>query len=214
MDVGRMRRHLARPHRRQEADEHRRKSSCVRFSQRRTLTSGSRSPKAGDFGGDVQSCFPSATTTTDAGIAFVTISMIALNGLAFLLEINQPTDAHVQAFITAWGVVPREYSAGVDLPPEDPVSALDHAADVDVPARRLGTPRWEHAVPLDLRRQHRAPRSDTCASSSSTWSAAWPPASRTSSSTAHPRSRRWARRARSAASSAGICCCFRTTAST
>jgi membrane associated rhomboid family serine protease len=51
------------------------------------------------------------------GPAFVTISFIALNILAFFLEINQPSDAHIQAFVTAWGVVPLEYTRGVDLPP-------------------------------------------------------------------------------------------------
>ena len=54
------------------------------------------------------------------GPAYVTIAVIALNVLAFFLEINRPTDAAVQAFITAWGVVPQEYSAGVDLPPTIP----------------------------------------------------------------------------------------------
>ena len=64
--------------------------------------------------------FPIGDDNEHSGLAFVTISLIALNGLSFLLEINQPSDAHVQAFITAWGVVPREYSAGVDLPPKIP----------------------------------------------------------------------------------------------
>ena len=54
------------------------------------------------------------------GPAFVTISFIALNVLAFFLEINQPSDEQIQAFITAWGVVPREYTTGVDLPPGIP----------------------------------------------------------------------------------------------
>ncbi len=54
------------------------------------------------------------------GPAYVTIAVIAINVLAFFLEINRPTDAAVQAFITAWGVVPQEYSAGVDLPPTIP----------------------------------------------------------------------------------------------
>jgi len=56
----------------------------------------------------------------DTGLAYVTLAFIALNVLAFLFEINRPTDAAVQAFITAWGVVPREYTAGVDLPPTIP----------------------------------------------------------------------------------------------
>jgi membrane associated rhomboid family serine protease len=55
-----------------------------------------------------------------AGIAYVSMAFIALNVLAFLLEINRPSDQAVQAFITAWGVVPREYSSGVDLPPTIP----------------------------------------------------------------------------------------------
>lgn len=51
------------------------------------------------------------------GIAFVTISFIALNILAFFLEISQPSEAALQSFVEAWGVVPREYTDGVDLPP-------------------------------------------------------------------------------------------------
>jgi membrane associated rhomboid family serine protease len=64
--------------------------------------------------------FPIGDENDHSGIAFVTISVLALNVLAFLFEINRPSEAHVQAFITAWGVVPREYSAGVDLPPRIP----------------------------------------------------------------------------------------------
>ncbi len=54
------------------------------------------------------------------GPAFVTISLIVLNILAFFLEINQPSEAHLQAFVEAWGVVPREYTEGVDLAPQIP----------------------------------------------------------------------------------------------
>ena len=54
-----------------------------------------------------------------AGVAFLTIAVIALNVLAFLFEINRPQEA-VQAFIYAWGVVPREYTVGGDLPPYIP----------------------------------------------------------------------------------------------
>ena len=50
------------------------------------------------------------------GVAFVTIGLIVANVLAFLNEINRP-EAAVQAFIFAWGVVPREFSVGTDLPP-------------------------------------------------------------------------------------------------
>jgi membrane associated rhomboid family serine protease len=55
-----------------------------------------------------------------AGPAYLTLSLIAVNVLAFFMEINRPSEAAVQAFITAWGVVPQEYSAGVDLPPTIP----------------------------------------------------------------------------------------------
>ncbi len=55
-----------------------------------------------------------------SGIAYISMAFIALNVMAFLLEINRPSEQAVQAFITAWGVVPREYSSGVDLPPTIP----------------------------------------------------------------------------------------------
>jgi membrane associated rhomboid family serine protease len=45
---------------------------------------------------------------------------VALNVAAFLLEVSRPADA-LQAFVTAWGIVPREYSAGRDLAPLIPV---------------------------------------------------------------------------------------------
>ncbi|HEV8528849.1 MAG TPA: rhomboid family intramembrane serine protease [Actinomycetes bacterium] len=46
--------------------------------------------------------------------------LIALNVLAFFVELAQPAGA-LQSFIQAWGVVPREYSAVRDLPPTIPV---------------------------------------------------------------------------------------------
>ena len=45
---------------------------------------------------------------------------IALNVLAFFLELSQPSGA-LQSFINAWGVVPREYAAGRDLAPLIPL---------------------------------------------------------------------------------------------
>jgi len=60
--------------------------------------------------------FPIGDENDHAGVAVVTIGLIVANGLAFLNEINRPEDA-VQAFIFAWGVVPREFSVGTDLPP-------------------------------------------------------------------------------------------------
>jgi membrane associated rhomboid family serine protease len=55
------------------------------------------------------------------GPAVVTIALIALNLLAFLVELGQPSERALQSFITSWGVVPREYSAGQDLPPYIPL---------------------------------------------------------------------------------------------
>jgi membrane associated rhomboid family serine protease len=60
--------------------------------------------------------FPIGDENDHAGVAFVTIALIVANGLAFLNEINRPEQA-VQAFIFAWGVVPREFAVGTDLPP-------------------------------------------------------------------------------------------------
>jgi membrane associated rhomboid family serine protease len=55
------------------------------------------------------------------GAAIVTIALIVLNVLAFLLELGQGSEGALQSFITAWGVVPREYSVGRDLPPNIPL---------------------------------------------------------------------------------------------
>jgi membrane associated rhomboid family serine protease len=51
----------------------------------------------------------------------VTMGLIAMNVLAFFLELNQPSSEALQSFIQAWGVVPREYSSGRDLAPHIPV---------------------------------------------------------------------------------------------
>ena len=51
----------------------------------------------------------------------VTIGLIALNLLAFFVELAQPSEAALQSFIQAWGVVPREYSLVRDLPPTIPL---------------------------------------------------------------------------------------------
>ena len=55
------------------------------------------------------------------GPAIVTIALIVVNVLVFLLELGQGSEASLQSFITAWGVVPREYSVGQDLPPLIPL---------------------------------------------------------------------------------------------
>ena len=44
--------------------------------------------------------------------AYVTFGLIALNVLAFFVELAQPSEAALQSFIQAWGVVPgntRQY---------------------------------------------------------------------------------------------------------
>jgi membrane associated rhomboid family serine protease len=64
--------------------------------------------------------FPIGDENEHSGIAFVSITLIVLNVLAFLLEISRPTEQALQAFITAWGVVPLEYTTGRDLPPQIP----------------------------------------------------------------------------------------------
>jgi membrane associated rhomboid family serine protease len=53
--------------------------------------------------------------------AIVTFGLIGLNVLAFLVELGQPSEAALQSFIQAWGVVPREYSVARDLPPTIPL---------------------------------------------------------------------------------------------
>ena len=58
-------------------------------------------------------------TTRGAGI--VTIALIVLNVLAFFVELGQGSEGALQSFITSWGVVPREYSVGHDIPPTIPL---------------------------------------------------------------------------------------------
>jgi rhomboid family protein len=55
------------------------------------------------------------------GAALVTIALIVANVLAFLVELGQPSEAALNSFIQAWGVVPHEYSARQDLPPLIPL---------------------------------------------------------------------------------------------
>jgi membrane associated rhomboid family serine protease len=53
--------------------------------------------------------------------ALVTWVLIGLNALAFMLELSKGSGAALQAFVTAWGVVPREYSTGRDIAPLIPL---------------------------------------------------------------------------------------------
>ena len=62
--------------------------------------------------------FPIGDDNDQGGaVPIVTWALIALNVLAFLLEISRPSEAALQTFIESWGVVPREYAAGRDLAP-------------------------------------------------------------------------------------------------
>ena len=55
------------------------------------------------------------------GARIVTIALIALNVLAFFVELGQGSEGALQSFLTSWGVVPREYSVGHDIPPTIPL---------------------------------------------------------------------------------------------
>ena len=61
--------------------------------------------------------FPIGDENNEGGFAFVTYALIALNVLAFFLELGQGSDRALQAFITSWGVVPHEYAVRQDIPP-------------------------------------------------------------------------------------------------
>ncbi len=51
---------------------------------------------------------------------FITWGLILLNVLAWMLELGQGSERALQSFVEAWGVVPREYTTGTDLPPAIP----------------------------------------------------------------------------------------------
>jgi len=64
---------------------------------------------------------PIGDDRSDGPRAVTTIVLVVLNVLAFLVELNQPSPEALQSYIQAWGVVPREYSAGRDLAPYIPL---------------------------------------------------------------------------------------------
>ena len=55
------------------------------------------------------------------GPALITLLLVALNVLAFFVELSQPSSGALQSLITAWGVVPREYATGRALRPMIPL---------------------------------------------------------------------------------------------
>jgi membrane associated rhomboid family serine protease len=65
--------------------------------------------------------FPIGDDNERGGVPLVTWALLGLNVLAFLLELSQGSDRALQSFVTAWGVVPREYATGRDLPPGIPL---------------------------------------------------------------------------------------------
>jgi membrane associated rhomboid family serine protease len=52
---------------------------------------------------------------------FITLALVAMNALAFFLELSKPSEGALQSFIQAWGVVPHEYSTQTDLAPGIPL---------------------------------------------------------------------------------------------
>ena len=66
--------------------------------------------------------FPIGDDRVEGGSpALVVLGLIALNVLIFIIELSQPSEQALQAFIQAWGVVPREYVNARDLPPTIPL---------------------------------------------------------------------------------------------
>jgi membrane associated rhomboid family serine protease len=66
--------------------------------------------------------FPIGDDRVEGGrAALVVVGLVVLNVLIFLVELSQPSEAALQSFIQAWGVVPREYAMARDLPPTIPV---------------------------------------------------------------------------------------------
>ena len=65
--------------------------------------------------------FPIGDENEGGRTPLVTWALIALNVLAFFLELSRGSEGALQSFVTAWGVVPREYSTGRDLAPHIPL---------------------------------------------------------------------------------------------
>jgi rhomboid family protein len=66
--------------------------------------------------------FPVGDDRIEGGPApLITVGLIALNVVAFLYELGQPSEGALQSFIQAWGVVPREYTVARDLAPTIPL---------------------------------------------------------------------------------------------
>jgi membrane associated rhomboid family serine protease len=64
---------------------------------------------------------PIGDDNNDGGGRLVVLGLIALNALAFFLELSQPSGGALQSFIQSWGVVPREYTTQRDLSPDIPL---------------------------------------------------------------------------------------------
>ena len=107
------------------------------------------------------------------GPAFVSLAFIGLNIAVFLL-LQGAGGPSGEEFTYGYAAVPFEITNGVDLVDPEPITVdgqeqlevpqepgpqpdLADAAVEHVHARRLAPPRRQHAVPVDLRRQRRAP---------------------------------------------------------
>ena len=99
---------------------------------------------------------------------YVTYLLIAMNVLVFVFLQGMGNN---EQFTYAFSTVPQEIRTGEDVAgnvrievgdqsaviplQQTPGSRLSHAAGVDVHARQPDAPARQHAVPVDLRRQHR-----------------------------------------------------------
>lgn len=63
---------------------------------------------------------PIGDDDTAGPAAIVTTALIVINVAIFFFEIARPSEAALQSFIQAWGVVPREYAARKDFVPTIP----------------------------------------------------------------------------------------------
>jgi membrane associated rhomboid family serine protease len=53
-------------------------------------------------------------------VPLVAWGLIAINIIAWLMELGQLAEGSLQSFIMSWGVIPREFTVGRDLPPAIP----------------------------------------------------------------------------------------------
>jgi membrane associated rhomboid family serine protease len=90
-------------------------------------------------------------TPAQRGLPIVNLALIAINILVFLLQLS--TGLENGPITMGWSLVPEEIRTGRDLIGPNFLQGLDYAqAPLDVHARRLAPYRFQHALPLHLRR--------------------------------------------------------------